>query len=138
MPHNELGESSVPYSPVIVDTYLQGKQPFTPSFYEWLSIRGQQLIDAFNGGGSYTVPAGYVFFLNTICLSATGAGANIIIQGVGGNTALTYARAETNITVSYPIPIKIDSEDRLSCNTAGSALAMITGFLIKKDVIPQV
>lgn len=155
----DLGTSGVPYSPFMYDPSEKLPKYFTPSFFEWLFTRGQQITArGFSSTGSvtlYTVPNGYIFYLTSAFLNwqkaSTGAGytaGGIYISSGGSNNYLleTWTNYATfagvvNASNSYPFPIQVPSGASIillggNSNDTRSA-GNITGILIKKDQIPQ-
>lgn len=155
----DLGQSAAAYSPVIIDTAVKGQQPFTPSFYEWLKARGDQIVRRASATNAttqiYSIPLGYVLFLTNIQMSLNTAGiaGGAIIYAVGianeatpSNNALIHLGAQVNDSISeaqtFSIPLRLEEGMDVYVIASGgagvTARAQIQGFLVKKDTIPQI
>ena len=132
-----------------------GLQPpkFMPSYYEWLSIKGQQVFWASNVSATFaTVPADQILFItsayiNIYCVAALTNDASLGIQDATTINNLKeiirvkYGSADTQVSSSnsFPIPIKVLGTERISFFHAGAGgSAGFTGFLVKKSDLPQI
>ena len=153
---DELGESAVAYSPIIIEK-LKGQEPFIPTFYEWLFARGEQVLvsneDTGGTGGIilYQVPTGYTLFVMSAWLEGRNLGAivgNICITPgtTSGNNSLLMLRLVASVntpfanSINYPIPLRFDSGTPIYLVATGNGKGWggLAGYLIRKDIIPQI
>ena len=133
-----------------IKTYLGGgSEPpkFMPTFYEWLREQGTQIIQGgsvtlANDYGMYTVPTGYVLFINSIYLDTNlaAAGQAIIFLAESSAIKLIALNGARAVTIEYPIPLQLPGKKQLVLSTLAAGLVQygFSGFLIEKSLIPQI
>jgi len=137
------------YDEEVAKTYVNKKDYF-PSYYEWLSTKGQLInkIASTPAGGTttiYSVPEDYILFITSAYLSLSagvGGDGNSDIS-IAGNvaTVLNCVCATSNnnsLVINFSIPLKIYGADVIKTGgniNNSSGVAGISGFLVKKDLI---
>lgn len=154
---DELGNSAVAYSPIVVDTYSKNKL-FTPTFYEWLNEKGQQINRRGSSGAIsgttiyhiYNVPIGYTLFIVSYTISGYCGGAvdDLFLLGVDGtlsnSNSCVLAKCPLNTTInfsgSFNYPIRCKNYVWVGINnpTHNKVYVNFTGILIKNDSIPLI
>lgn len=115
---------------------------FNTSFLEYLWNLGDQIIAAKSSSGTiYTVPTGYTLYLTgaMVCLRNTAAVGDCSIEY--NSTPLIETRCEaggqSSNSISYPIPLKFNSNETIVLSAGGATTASICGFIVKNNLIPS-
>lgn len=121
---------------------------FMPTYYEWLSLIGQQVLmcETYLVGAviTYTVPEGFNLFVTSASVAVADTDkAELQLRDPAGNfisniIAVGYASAASSggssVSISPKIPIRVESQESLSYNGAKGNISF-SGFLVKKSDI---
>tara|TARA_Y100000310_G_C20676941_1_gene813642 strand:+ start:2702 stop:3127 length:426 start_codon:yes stop_codon:yes gene_type:complete len=133
----------------LTENILDKKPSFIFTQHEWLRARGLQILKTASGTGTlYTTPPNKVFYLTSVYLSvidhngSTGAtirivnAASIIKHHLLKFGEFPAANMTDSMTLSFPIPIRLDAGELIDCFLGGSAGACgISGFEVGKEII---
>jgi hypothetical protein len=122
-----------------------------PSFHEYLTLRGNQLIAGCWGEQNftlYTVPIGHTFFLTSVSLATRSSGANgeqSVFIGTEDSEAIAsvFLNAANTAGVSnkeFNFPIKIDAEKiiRMSGGANANGSCQIIGVLVHNSILNEI
>lgn len=120
---------------------------FKPTFYEWLSMQGQQITRyILTTGQLYDVPAGYILYITNVWLTQSNTtivndtSARIFIKDTGANIVDMMLWIKCPIdevssnSLNYKIPLRVDENRQVyftqDANVKGSA--GFVGILVHK------
>lgn len=131
---------------------------FMPSYYEWLSKKGKQIIingqgDSLGSNDWYVVPENETLFITSIFLSAVddspGTNTSNIGLRIDDQFIINYVMSTSSVasvqkphlimTQSFHYPLIVKAKQTIkstAMNSGGSFYGYFTGFLVKNRDIP--
>jgi len=126
---------------------LPTEREFFPTYYEHLFKGAKQIIkdDILIGGGTstmYTVPLNHELYISSAHLSAESTGVKIASINLSDGVVLlrtyVFTNSAQNMSISYPIPLKIEENTVITLRGTDASIDCLggfTGFLVKKPLI---